>query len=229
MLNKCVSLNRLSAVQESLLTLPKHASAEPTGFSTAHSPSAFKPHERVKAQFGSGWEGGMGRRDFPKSPEKRWGAWSGSLLLTPTPRDRAPGRPPSAPLSTGRREGTRTWPTAKAQAQLSSLQPAWPPPLQPPIPGALVAPAQSPVPPPHRPSPAPLPLATSTPGPRLGRARPAALPTSAPPAPSHSATSVACPGLRRPCWDTLPPTPPATDRARPPPSPRLPPLPPQAS
>ena len=127
---------------------------------------------------GGGW-------GFPQLPAERNGGVC-SRPFAPTPRGRAPGVPPfiSSLRTSPERSGAPTWPTAPGVPRLSPLRHAWPPPSRPPIPGAPVASAQSPVPVPVDPALRPLPSATRRrfPPPLT---QPGSSPPRLPPAPSH--------------------------------------------
>lgn len=164
---------------------------EPTGFQKALSASAFKPQERDKVQPPEAWRVGWGKGVgiSPTPRRKEWGGVPAPLL--PLPGAGLLGRPPSFPLSAQsiKERGSHV---AHCTGSSPALRSAWPPPSRPPIPGAPVASAQSPVPVPVDPALRPLPSVTRRrfPPPLT---QPGRSPPRLPPAPP---TSAACPDLR---------------------------------
>lgn len=97
MLNKCVSLNRLSAAGESLLTLPQQASRSQLSSPQLGLPPPSNPRKESGPNSGQ-LGGGVGWGGISQVPGGKMGEWSGSHLLTPLPGAGLLGAPPS-PLS----------------------------------------------------------------------------------------------------------------------------------
>lgn len=184
--------NSLHAVRESLVTSLKHA---PGANWFSESPFCLRLQTPGKGQGPTtgGLAGGMGEGGwgFPQLPAER----NGGVFPPLCSHSQGQGSwgAPLHFLSPHRSIKERGSHVAHCTGSSPALRSAWPPPSRPPIPGAPVASAQSPVPVPVDPALRPLPSVTRRrfPPPLT---QPGRSPPRLPPAPPP--TSAACPDLR---------------------------------